>query len=117
MSDDSEKGPQIIDAHQELISHIEQGAGRIRILSILTLIVAAFLAVSYASQLALPLFGTRSETVDLADPVLVGTEMVALALTIAWLYVGVRDLMFSTRMRREIGKARAKEREIAERIS
>ncbi len=116
MSDDREKGPQILDAHQELVRHIEQGAGRMRALSIITVVIAAFLALSYATQLALPLTGTTSQTVNLADPVLVGTELLVLALTLIWLYIGVRDWRFSSKMKAEIGTARAKERELKERL-
>jgi len=117
MSDDKEKGPQIIGAHQELVSHIEQGAGRIRVLSMVTVVVAAFLAISYIYQLALPLTGTTSVTVNLADPANVAVELVVLVLALVWLYVGVGDLRFSSRLHREIGKAREKEGEIAGRIS
>ena len=117
MSDDREKGPQIIDAHQELVRHIEQGAGRIRILSILTVVVAALLAVSYVSQLALPLTGTTTVTVSLTDPSNVAIEVVVLALALVWLYVGANDLRFSWRMKGEIRTARAKEKDIQDRIS
>ncbi len=117
MTSEEERGPQIIGAHQELVRHIEQGAGRMKALSIITVVVAAFLAVSYAAQLALPLTGTTSQTVNLVDPVLVGTELLVLALTLVWLYVGVRDYLFSTRMRREILEARKQERQIQDRVS
>lgn len=116
MSEDRERGPEIIEAHQELVGHIEQGARRMQILSILTVIVAAFLAVSYVAQLALPLAGTKSQTVNLADPTLVVTEVVVLGLTIVWLYVGLSDLGFSMRMKREIAGARSKEKEIDARL-
>jgi len=117
MSDDKEKGPQIIGVHQELVSHVEQGTGRIRILSMVTIVVAAFLAVSYVYQLVLPLAGTTLVTVNLADPANVAVELVVLVLALVWLYVGVGDLRFSSRLKRDIGKAREKEGEIAGRIS
>jgi len=112
MDDDGERAPQIIDAHQELVRHIEQGAGRIRILSILTLIVAGVLAIAYISQLALPLIGTTVVTVNLSDPANVATELIVLALALVWLYVGASDLRFSWRMKDEIKAARAKEEEL-----
>ncbi len=117
MSEDKEMGPRIIGAHQELVRHIEQGAGRIRILSILTVAVAAVLAVSYVSQLVLPLLGTTSVVVSLTDPSNVAVELVVLALAIVWLYVGASDLRFSWRMKGEIRMARAKEKDIQDRIS
>ncbi len=116
MSDDREKGPQILDAHQELVRHIEQGAGRMWALSVVTIVVAAFLALSYTAQLALPLTGTTGQTVNLVDPFLIGTELLVLALTLVWLYVGVRDWRFSSKMKAEIRAARAKEQELKERL-
>jgi len=117
MSDDRERVPQIIDAHQELVRHIEQGAAKMRALSALTLLVAAVLAVAYVSQLLLPLTGTASVTVDLSDPVNVATELGVLALALAWLYVGLQDYRFSSRMRKGIFEARSKERQIQDRLA
>ena len=117
MNDEAERGPQIIDAHQELVRHVEQTAGRIRALSIATVLVAAILAVSCLYQLLLPLAGTTTISVNLTDPVNVGTELVVLLLVILWLYVGFRDLRFSSRLSREIRLARSKEKEIRDRIS
>ncbi|MDE1853389.1 MAG: hypothetical protein KGI38_06540 [Thaumarchaeota archaeon] len=117
MSDEAERGPQIIDAHQELVRHVEQTAGRIRALSMLTIMVAAVLAVSYLYQLVLPLAGTTAVSVNLTDPVNVGTELVVLLLVVLWLYVGLRDLRFSSRLSREIRLARSKEEDIQDRIS
>jgi hypothetical protein len=112
MSEERERGPEIIEAHQEFVSHIEQGAGRMQFLSLVTVIVAGLLAMSYVLQLALPLTGTTSQTVNLTDPILIATELVVLGLTLVWLYVGISDLGFSRRMKREISRSRAKEREI-----
>jgi len=112
MNEDRKKGPEIIEAHQELVGHIEQGARRMQVLSVVTVIVAGFLAISYVAQLALPLTGTKTQTVNLTDPTLVITELVALGLTVVWLYVGVSDLGFSLRMKREISRARLKKKEI-----
>lgn len=117
MTDDKEMGAEIIGAHQELVGRIEQSTGRIRALSIITMIVAAILAVSYISQLALPLTGTDTVTVNLSDPVNVALELVVLALSLAWLYVGASDYRFSARVRAQISAARSREKEIEERIS
>jgi hypothetical protein len=117
MSDDKESGTEIIDAHQELVTRIEQSTGRIRALSLVTVLVAAILAVSYISQLALPLTGTSTVTVHLSDPANIASELVVLALALAWMYVGVSDYRFSSRVRAQIDTARAKEKEIEEKIS
>ncbi|MDA4127133.1 MAG: hypothetical protein OK452_08045 [Thaumarchaeota archaeon] len=117
MDDEKERGPGIIDAHQELVRHIEQSAGRIRILSILTVVVAAALAVSYLLQLVLPLTGTTTVTVDLTSPSNIVAELVVFALVLVWLYVGISDLRFSSRIKNEISGARSKERGIQDRIS
>jgi len=117
MNRDAEKDPQIIDAHQDLVRHIEQSARRMRILAALTVVVAAFLSVSYAAQLALPLMGTTTQTVDLADPALVATELIVLGFALAWLYVGLRDLRFTSRIGSEIASARAKETEIQKKLA
>lgn len=117
MSGEAESGPDIIDAHQELVRRIEQGAGRMRALAVLSVAVASFLAVSYVAQLALPLAGTKTQTVDLTDPALVTAEILVLALALVWLYVGVSDLRFSWRISGEIRAARAKERQLEARVS
>jgi len=117
MAEDVERGPEILDAHQELVRHIEQGASKMRALSIITVVVAAVLAASYLSQLALTFTGTKTVTVTLTDPVNIAAELVVLALTLVWLYVGVRDLRFSWRIKREIRAARTKEEGIKKEVS
>lgn len=57
MSEEAERGPEILDAYQELVSRIEQSVGRMRALAIITVVVAVLLAASYLVQLALPLMG------------------------------------------------------------
>ena len=117
MSDEREQGPQIVEAHQELVRRIEQGTRRMRALSIVTVSVAAILAVSYISQLALPLTGTLTVTVNLGDPGTVGVELIVLSLSLIWLFIGIQDLRFSWRMKAEISQARDKEDEIEGRLA
>jgi ABC-type nickel/cobalt efflux system permease component RcnA len=117
MGSESERGPEIIDAYQDLVRHIEQGATRMRVLSTLTSIVAAVLAVAYVSQLILPLTGTTTVSVNLTDPFNVATELAVFALAFVWLYVGIQDFRFSSKMRREILEARSKEQQVQDRIS
>jgi hypothetical protein len=117
MNDEKERGPEILDAYQELVQRIEQGTGRMRALSIVTIAVAVVLAASYISQLLLPLTGTRTVTVDLGDPGTVAAELIVLALALAWLFVGAQDLRFSWRIKAEIRLARVKEKGIEDRLS
>ncbi|HZW84382.1 MAG TPA: hypothetical protein VFE91_00565 [Nitrososphaerales archaeon] len=104
-----EQGPKIIEAHQELVRHVEGGARRIRALSLVTIAVSVLLVASYGLQLVLPLTGTTSVTVSLTDPGTVVAELVVVALVLVWLYVGVRDYRFSTRLQRDILTARDQE--------
>lgn len=116
MGGEGDREAEIIGAHQEMISRVEEVAGKMRALSLATLLVSAVLAASYLSQLALPLAGTTVVTVDLAAPSNVILEVVVLALALVWLYVGAEDLRFSSRMKGKISRARSKEEEIRERL-
>ena len=116
MTEEKDRSADIIEAHQELVGHIERSAARIRALSAVTIVVALVLSALYTLQLLLPFTGRASVTVDLADPALQATEVVVLALTILWLYVGARNLVFSSRIRKQIRGARSNESEIAKRI-
>jgi hypothetical protein len=117
MSNEKERGPEIIDAHQELVSRIEQSAARIRALALVTVLVTAILALSYVSQLALPLMGTSTVTVHLSDPTNIALESVVLVLALVWMYVGISDFRFSSRVRIQIEEARKEEKAIEERTS
>lgn len=116
MNDEREKGVEILEAHQEMVGHIEKGARRIRALSAVTILVAVVLSVSYVYELLLPLTGVKTVTVDLTAPSNQVAEVLVLVLVLAWLYVGVRDLLFSSKMTREIASARAKEAEVGKRM-
>lgn len=106
-----EKSPQVLvlEAHEELVQHIENGAGKIKALSVITMVVAAVLALAYVLQLALPLTGTTTQTVNLADPTLMTLEVGILILTLLWLYVGLKDYFFVTRLSGQITEIRAEE--------
>jgi hypothetical protein len=117
MSEEAEKGPGILEAYQELVSRIEQGARRMRALAAVTVAVAALLSAAYLLQLALPLTGATSETVSLTDPTLVAAEILVLVLTLLWLYVGISDLRFTSRLRGEIAAAREKEKQLQDRVA
>ena len=103
----------ILDAHEDFVQHIESGQSRIRSLSIITIAVAFLLLASYFYQILTP-FTTKTTTVtvNLLDPTLLGLEAVLILITFAWLYVGVVNYLFASRLGRQIKEARAKEREI-----
>lgn len=118
MSEEERRAVAVIEAHQEMVSRIEEGSSKMRMLSLLTIAVALLLALGYASQLATPyLTGQSSELVSLTDPLTVLFELLLLGLVLAWLYVGVSDFRFTSRMRREIEVARTKEKEIERRLT
>ena len=51
-------------------------------------------------------------TVDLSDPLVLACVALVLLLALAWLYVGVRDYAFSSRLSKAIKEARESERKI-----
>jgi hypothetical protein len=118
LSDKGEARVAAIEAHEDFLQHIEDGRSKIRLLSVITVVVAFFLAVSYAYQLLLPLTtGTKVVEVNLADPSLIASEVLFLLLAGAWLYVGIVNYLHQTRLGRSIQKARAMENEIERRMS
>ena len=107
----------ILDAHEEFVQHIESGQTRIRALSIITIVVAFLLLASYFDQVFTPFTtGTKVVTVDLLDPTLIALEVLLIIVTFAWLYVGVVNYLFASRLGRQIEEARAKEREIESKL-
>jgi len=108
----------VIEAHQELIAHVEHGSSRMKALSAATVVVAALLAASYAYQIAYPLLSGRAEvTVNLTSPFNVAVELFVLALSLAWLLIGLQDYTFAQKLSRAIGRARAEEKTLEERIT
>lgn len=115
MSEPEEKmaGKSVLEIHEEFLRRVEEGSAKIRSLSIITVAVAALLAVSYVVQMALPyLGGGTTATVSLTDPTLVAFEGALTVLALAWLYVGISDYRFTSRLSRSIREAREKEKEI-----
>jgi hypothetical protein len=108
----------MIEAHEEFVQHVETGSARVRTLSVVTILVAGLLLVSYAYQLALPYAtGTTSVTISLTDPALQAVELVIAVLTVLWLYVGMSDFVFTGRMTKAIGEARSAEKDIERRLT
>jgi predicted membrane channel-forming protein YqfA (hemolysin III family) len=113
MSDELPRGVKVIEAHEELVQHIERGESRIRRLSLVTIVAVGLLVLAYVSQILLPLAtGTTSVTVNLADPALIAGEVVILALGLVWLCVAVADYLFSGKLGRQIREIREMEREV-----
>ena len=107
----------ILDAHEEFVQHIETGQARIKFLSIITIAVAFLLLASYFDQVLTPFTtSTKVVTVNLLDPTLIALELVLILVTFAWLYVGVVNYLFASRLGKQIKEARAKEKEIEGRL-
>ena len=108
MPEDNDPGVMAIEAHEDFLEHVERGGSKIRSLSRVTVPVASLLTISYLLQLVVfPfLLGVRAQTVDLVDPTLMAFEAGLLALTLAWLYVGVRDYRFATKLAKQIREIR-----------
>lgn len=107
----------ILDAHEEFVQHIESGQARVRGLSIITILVALLLLASYFDQLLTPFTtGTKTVTVNLLDPTLLALEAVLIVVTFAWLYVGVANYLFASRLGRQIREARSREKELEKRV-
>ena len=107
----------ILDAHEDFVEHIESGQARIRALSIITIVVAFVLLASYFDQVLTPFAtGTKVVTVNLLDPTLLLLEVVLILVTFAWLYVGVVNYLFASRLGRQIKEARTREAEIEKRL-
>ena len=108
-----EPSVKMIEAHEDFVQHIESGQARIRFLTIITIAVAFLLLASYFDQVLTPFTtGTKTVTVNLLDPTLLALEVVLILVTFAWLYVGVVNYLFASRLGKQIRDARAKEKEI-----
>src|SRR5271157_2896026 len=108
----------MIEAHEEFIQHIEGGSSMMRSISAITIVVSLILLLSYVSQLLLPyLTGVTVQPVNLVDPTLQGTEVAVSVLALLWLYVGVRDFLFTRRMGRAIKEIRALETSMEKQVS
>jgi hypothetical protein len=108
----------MIETHEEFIHHIESGSSMMRTLSAITIVVSLILLLAYVSQLLLP-YVTRVtvQPVNLLDPTLQATEVAVSVLALLWLYVGVRDFLFTRRMGKAIHEIRALERGIEKQVA
>jgi len=107
----------MIETHEEFIQHIESGSSMMRTLSVITIAVSAVLSLSYISQLLLPyVTGITTQSVNLIDPTLQATEIALLILVMLWLYVGLRDFLFTSRMNKAVREIRALEKDIEKQV-
>ena len=114
---EDEAAVEIIEAHGSFVQHIEMGSARMKTLSMVTIVVAFLLLASYFYQVVSPFAtGTSVVTVNLLDPTLLAFEVVLILVTFAWLYVGIVNYLFASRLGRQVKEARAKETEIEKRL-
>ena len=107
-----------IDTYEEFLQRVEAVGSKMRVLSVVTILVALLLAATYVSQLLVVpfLLGVTTQTVNLVDPTLIAFESGLLILALIWLYVGVRDYRFMTKLARQIREIRSVQSELAKRI-
>jgi hypothetical protein len=108
----------VLEIHEEFLQRVEAGSSKIRALSVVTIVVAFLLTLSYVYQVASAyLTPATTVTVNLRDPVLVAFEVVLTALAVVWLYVGIRDYRFVSSLSKSISRARVLEKDIEREIS
>jgi len=106
-----------IELNYILVDRMEASASRVRLLSVITLVVAVLLLASYASQVILPFAtGQTTATVNLLDPSLLVFEGLLIALTVAWIYVGAVNLLWSRRISKKIRELENFEDRLAARL-
>jgi hypothetical protein len=116
---EEEVSPQtVLDLREEVLQRVEVVGTRIRRLAMVTIVVAGLLALSYVAEIALPyVTGSTTATVNLRDPGLVALEALLTVLALVWLYVGLSDYRFVTRLARSTRLAREREGNIEKEIS
>lgn len=108
MPEDKDPNVSMIELQEQFIQHMERGGRKIRTLALIATVAGAYFAVNYFLQLVvLPYgLGITTQSVDLVDPGLVALGALSLAVSLLWLYAGVRDLMFGRRLARQIREIR-----------
>lgn len=95
-----------------LLRQVERGSAMFRSLALATTLVGLLLAIGYGIQLALAAMGTTAVTVTVSDPVLIAIELVFFALALGWLYIGLRNYRFTTKLARQVKAVRAADAEL-----
>ncbi len=108
MSEDRDPNVSMIEMQEEFIRHMEKGGRKVTLLAAIATVAGAYFAVNYFLQLVVfPYWlGITTQTVNLVDPGLVAAGAVSLAVSLMWLYAGLRDLAFGRRMARQIREIR-----------
>jgi len=116
MAEDNDPSVSIIELQEEFVQHVERGGRKITLLALIAVVSGAYFAINYFLQLVvLPYgLGITSQTVDLVDPTLVAVGTVSLAISLLWLYAGLRDLMFGRRLEKRIKELRELQAQVAQ---
>lgn len=117
--EEKEVSPQTVaELREEVLQRVEAVGTRIRTLSVVTIIVAGLLALSYIVEIVFPYAtGSTTATVNLRDPGLVTFEILLTVLALIWLYLGLSDYMFVSKLKRSIKVARTREKDLEKSIS
>lgn len=116
MSDEKSPVSTMIEAHEEWLRRMDATASRTRNLSIITIVAAGLLTLAYASTLILSLTGTSTVVVQVSNSVLVAYQGILLILVVLWLYTGLSSFRFTSRLKKQVAKAREEEVELERRI-
>ncbi|MDG6985469.1 MAG: hypothetical protein JRM73_01820 [Nitrososphaerota archaeon] len=116
MPEDDDPGVSTIEMHEEFIQHVESGGRKITLLAVIATVAGAYFAVNYFAQLVVfpYVLGITSQRVNLVDPGLVAVGALSLAVSLLWLYAGIRDIMFGRKMSKRIREIRAMQARAAE---
>ena len=108
MPEDDDPGVSTIEMHEEFIQHMESGGRKITLLAVVATVAGAYFAANYFVQLVVfpYVFGITSQTVNLVDPGLVAIGALSLAVSLLWLYAGIRDIMFGMKISKQIREIR-----------
>ena len=107
----------MIEAHEEWLKRMDAAASRTRRLSVITVVAAGLLTLAYAAQFVLSLTGTPAVLVQVSSPILIGFQGILLILVVLWLYTGLDFYRFTSRLKKQVAKARQEEAELERRIT
>ena len=110
-------GIRVMELNELFIQRVGEGIDRLKLLSVVTLIVSVLLLAAYASQVLLPFMtGQTSVTVNLLDPTLLVGEGVLILLTVAWVYVGAMNFLWARRIGGRVRRLREEEAKMLDQI-
>ena len=108
MTEESDTGVSSIELQEEFIQHMEAGGRKIRLLAVIATLSGAYFAVNYFLQLVVFPFGLgiTTQSVNLLDPGLMAVGALSLAISLLWLFAGLRDLRFERRVAKQVREIR-----------